>query len=55
MSNFLVNHVKAGVTGSLLFFNPFLNALRFLTYFEMGNWGVWDGVRQLVLHALMVF
>ena len=55
MSNFLVNHAKAGVAGSLLLFKPFLNALRFLTYFEMGNWGVWDGVRQLVLHALLVF
>jgi hypothetical protein len=29
MPNFLVNHAKAGVAGSLLFFKTFLNGLRF--------------------------
>ena len=45
MSNFLVNRAKAGAAGSLLFFKTFVSALRFLTFFGMGNWGVWGGVR----------
>ena len=44
MSNSLVTHAKAGAAGSILFFGTFLSALRFLTYFGMGNWGVWGGI-----------